>query len=135
MENLAQIGDFLKSFNDAIQGRELVTVVAIVVPLLCLLLLIYADTTGKRGSAKINTLEIQKEKEKVVDTIAGGPCTPEIEGLAQFKDGKLVMCRCWRSSSFPYCDGSHNKHNKENNDNVGPLIIKYEEAAGGASKK
>jgi len=27
---------------------------------------------------------------------------------------------------FPYCDGSHTKHNKETGDNVGPLIITCE---------
>lgn len=25
---------------------------------------------------------------------------------------------------FPYCDGSHNEHNKETGDNVGPIIVK-----------
>jgi len=25
---------------------------------------------------------------------------------------------------FPYCDGTHNKHNQETGDNVGPLVIK-----------
>lgn len=29
---------------------------------------------------------------------------------------------------FPYCDGSHNKHNEECGDNVGPLIIKRKDA-------
>ncbi|VDM01266.1 unnamed protein product [Schistocephalus solidus] len=38
-------------------------------------------------------------------------------------DQKKVFCRCWLSSKFPYCDGSHNKHNEETGDNVGPLII------------
>ena len=27
---------------------------------------------------------------------------------------------------FPHCDGSHNKHNAETGDNVGPLIVKNE---------
>ena len=46
-----------------------------------------------------------------------------MEDMAQFKDGKLVMCRCWKSENFPYCDGSHVKHNKDCGDNCGPLII------------
>ena len=25
---------------------------------------------------------------------------------------------------FPQCDGTHNKHNQETGDNVGPLIVK-----------
>eukprot|EP00658_Telonema_sp_P-2_P012249 TRINITY_DN1466_c0_g1_i14.p1 TRINITY_DN1466_c0_g1~~TRINITY_DN1466_c0_g1_i14.p1 ORF type:complete len:120 (+),score=36.84 TRINITY_DN1466_c0_g1_i14:112-471(+) len=41
----------------------------------------------------------------------------EIEGE------KAVYCRCWRSKTFPLCDGSHNAYNKETGDNVGPLIV------------
>ena len=37
---------------------------------------------------------------------------------------KGVFCRCWKSKKFPYCDGSHTKHNEETGDNVGPLIVK-----------
>ena len=37
---------------------------------------------------------------------------------------KGVFCRCWKSEKFPYCDGSHNQHNEESGDNVGPLIVK-----------
>ena len=36
---------------------------------------------------------------------------------------KAVMCRCWKSGTFPLCDASHVNHNKETGDNVGPLII------------
>ncbi|KAH9516146.1 CDGSH iron-sulfur domain-containing protein 1, variant 2 [Dermatophagoides farinae] len=38
-------------------------------------------------------------------------------------DQKAVFCRCWKSEKFPYCDGTHNKHNELTGDNVGPLII------------
>ena len=48
----------------------------------------------------------------MVDTVEAG----ELQG-------KAVMCRCWRSGTFPKCDGAHNKHNQETGDNVGPLII------------
>uniref|UniRef100_A0A3Q3W7Z1 Iron-binding zinc finger CDGSH type domain-containing protein n=1 Tax=Mola mola TaxID=94237 RepID=A0A3Q3W7Z1_MOLML len=41
---------------------------------------------------------------------------------------KAVYCRCWKSKKFPYCDGSHAKHNEETGDNVGPLIIKKRDA-------
>ena len=60
--------------------------------------------------------------------------------------GKKVFCRCWKSKTFPYCDGSHAavrrtrkpvwqarcrrltrgsraQHNKATGDNVGPLIV------------
>ena len=73
----------------------------------------------KASSVQIN-LKIKKDQPKVVDAVNCG----EIENLAEFKDGKLVMCRCWKSSTYPYCDGSHVKHNKETGDNIGPLIIK-----------
>ncbi|VEL30169.1 unnamed protein product [Protopolystoma xenopodis] len=46
----------------------------------------------------------------------------DIEELDSIKE-KKVYCRCWRSSKFPYCDGSHNEHNKLTGDNVGPIII------------
>ena len=36
----------------------------------------------------------------------------------------IIVNRCWKSKKFPYCDGSHAKHNKETGDNTGPLIIK-----------
>ncbi|XP_013400746.1 CDGSH iron-sulfur domain-containing protein 2 homolog A [Lingula anatina] len=57
--------------------------------------------------------DIQKECEKVATAV-------DIEDLAE----KSVFCRCWRSKKFPYCDGTHNAHNKETGDNVGPLVIK-----------
>lgn len=38
---------------------------------------------------------------------------------------KAAFCRCWKSSKFPYCDGTHNAHNKDTGDNVGPLIVQH----------
>jgi CDGSH-type Zn-finger protein len=35
----------------------------------------------------------------------------------------VAVCRCWQSDKFPYCDGTHRKHNAETGDNVGPAII------------
>lgn len=55
----------------------------------------------------------QKEKDKVADVI-------QIEDLGE----KTAFCRCWKSKEFPRCDGSHNQHNKETGDNVGPLVCK-----------
>mmetsp|Transcript_27406 Transcript_27406/g.66087 ORF Transcript_27406/g.66087 Transcript_27406/m.66087 type:complete len:105 (+) Transcript_27406:42-356(+) len=60
--------------------------------------------------AKINGDQDQ-EAEKVVDNVK----------LAAGDKG--VYCRCWKSKTFPKCDGAHNKHNEEEGDNVGPLII------------
>ncbi|XP_057375594.1 CDGSH iron-sulfur domain-containing protein 1-like [Daphnia carinata] len=56
--------------------------------------------------------DVRKEDSKVVDSC-------DIEDIGE----KKVFCRCWRSASFPYCDGAHNKHNLETGDNVGPLIV------------
>eukprot|EP01134_Creolimax_fragrantissima_P000369 CFRG0369T1 len=55
---------------------------------------------------------ISLDKAKVVNT-------ETIEDTEQ-----KVMCRCWKSKKFPYCDGTHTKHNEQTGDNVGPLIVK-----------
>ena len=73
----------------------------------------------KKAEPKLCNYKIRKDQPKVVDKVS----VPDMEDIAQFKDGKLVMCRCWKSESFPYCDGSHVKHNQECGDNCGPLII------------
>jgi len=65
--------------------------------------------------SRVNT-QIQMDCPKVVDTV-------DIEDI----DAKAVYCRCWKSKKFPYCDGTHAKHNKETGDNVGPLIVKKSE--------
>ncbi|XP_045469442.1 CDGSH iron-sulfur domain-containing protein 2 homolog [Harmonia axyridis] len=63
---------------------------------------------------KVNP-KILKNSPKVVDII-------DVEDITE----KAVFCRCWRSKNWPYCDGSHGTYNKENDDNVGPLIVKKE---------
>jgi len=73
--------------------------------------LIGAPAPVKAPCGRCNDL-IQMECDKVVDKV-------DIEDLGN----KAVFCRCWKSKKFPYCDGSHAKHNKETGDNVGPLII------------
>ena len=71
----------------------------------------------KSRKERINK-EIKMDCAKVVDILP-----IEIEDLVECKDGKVVMCRCWKSKKFPYCDGSHTEHNSACGDNVGPLII------------
>nr|CAH8862928.1 unnamed protein product [Trichobilharzia regenti] len=62
--------------------------------------------------------DIKKHITKCVDIV-------DIENITE----KKVYCRCWRSSKFPLCDGTHNKHNEETGDNVGPLIIETKKSA------
>jgi CDGSH-type Zn-finger protein len=94
-------------------------VITAAVIVILVILISFAGGQKKTKKSMVN-LKLKKDEAKVVDAVDCG----EIENLAQFKDGKLVMCRCWRSEKFPYCDGSHTKHNSETGDNVGPLIIK-----------
>uniref|UniRef100_A0A8C5PY69 CDGSH iron-sulfur domain-containing protein 2 n=1 Tax=Leptobrachium leishanense TaxID=445787 RepID=A0A8C5PY69_9ANUR len=68
----------------------------------------------KQQKDSLINLKIQKENPKVVNEI-------NIEDLHL---AKAAYCRCWRSKTFPVCDGSHNKHNEVVGDNVGPLILK-----------
>ena len=50
--------------------------------------------------------------------------SPKIATMEKMQEGdKKVYCRCWKSDTFPLCDGSHMAHNKETGDNVGPLIL------------
>lgn len=57
---------------------------------------------------------VQKDVEKVVDAVAISELTKPV----------TAYCRCWRSGTFPLCDGGHVKHNKATGDNVGPLVLK-----------
>ncbi|XP_010536517.1 PREDICTED: CDGSH iron-sulfur domain-containing protein NEET [Tarenaya hassleriana] len=58
--------------------------------------------------------EIRKNEEKVVDSVV----------VTELSKNITPYCRCWRSGTFPLCDGSHMKHNKATGDNVGPLLLK-----------
>lgn len=42
-------------------------------------------------------------------------------------EGRVAICRCWQSSKFPFCDGSHHAFNEKNSDNLGPLIVNTED--------
>ncbi|KAJ0042129.1 hypothetical protein Pint_17304 [Pistacia integerrima] len=58
--------------------------------------------------------DIRKVEEKVVDAVV----------VTELSKPLTAYCRCWRSKTFPLCDGSHVKHNKATGDNVGPLLLK-----------
>uniref|UniRef100_A0A673W7U9 CDGSH iron-sulfur domain-containing protein 2 n=1 Tax=Salmo trutta TaxID=8032 RepID=A0A673W7U9_SALTR len=60
--------------------------------------------TGRKKS-QVNTC-VCKDSAKVVHSF-------DIEDIGS----KAVYCRCWRSKKFPYCDGSHTKHNEITGDN------------------
>ncbi|CAN4080795.1 unnamed protein product [Withania somnifera] len=58
--------------------------------------------------------DIKKDEAKVVDSVV----------VTELSKPLTAYCRCWRSGTFPLCDGSHVKHNKATGDNVGPLLLK-----------
>mmetsp|Transcript_10113 Transcript_10113/g.13172 ORF Transcript_10113/g.13172 Transcript_10113/m.13172 type:complete len:114 (+) Transcript_10113:78-419(+) len=105
--------DVLKETDPKILVAVTAIIVSIVMPIIMKMM--------KKPEPKLVNLEIKKNEAKVVDKV----CLKDIEDMGKEKpeDGKLVMCRCWRSKKFPYCDGAHVKHNKETGDNTGPLII------------
>mmetsp|Transcript_2885 Transcript_2885/g.3756 ORF Transcript_2885/g.3756 Transcript_2885/m.3756 type:complete len:109 (-) Transcript_2885:225-551(-) len=50
--------------------------------------------------------------------------SPKVATMQTLEPGsKCVYCRCWKSDTFPLCDGKHMDHNKATGDNVGPLIV------------
>mmetsp|Transcript_4016 Transcript_4016/g.7506 ORF Transcript_4016/g.7506 Transcript_4016/m.7506 type:complete len:136 (-) Transcript_4016:493-900(-) len=75
---------------------------------------LWLATPSSASKPPVVNQTIQKDKDKVVDSI-NMKDYPDVE--------KLVFCRCWKSSKWPMCDGSHVKHNKETGDNTGPLIV------------
>ncbi|XP_028070010.1 CDGSH iron-sulfur domain-containing protein NEET [Camellia sinensis] len=66
--------------------------------------------------------EIRKSEEKVVDSVIVSELSKPLINAIEVYLPRYP--RCWRSGTFPLCDGSHVKHNKANGDNVGPLLVK-----------
>ncbi|XP_015779473.1 PREDICTED: CDGSH iron-sulfur domain-containing protein 2 homolog A-like [Acropora digitifera] len=107
-------GGFTKlSSNEWVQLVPFVVTTSVVVYLVVSALLPSNSKPPKKPDEDWVNKTILKDKEKVADII-------EIEDLGD----KTVYCRCWKSKKFPLCDGSHNQHNKETGDNVGPLVLK-----------
>ncbi|CAM6084887.1 unnamed protein product [Calypogeia fissa] len=78
----------------------------------CFVLRVRAEATAETST--VLNPGIKKEVDKVVDTV-------EVSGLSK---PMTAYCRCWRSGTFPLCDGTHAKYNKATGDNVGPLLVK-----------
>merc|ERR1711918_262320 len=77
-----------------------------------------------RISMDVINESIDKDSPKVVHTITVSDLLEDKGTVKALGVGKkAVMCRCWKSGTFPLCDAAHVKHNKETGDNVGPLII------------
>jgi len=72
-------------------------------------------TRGLHPTLALTTSISTRTTPQVVDTVSAADI-----------DKQAVYCRCWRSGTFPLCNGAHVAHNKETGDNVGPLIIKKE---------
>ncbi|CAN0028698.1 unnamed protein product [Ectocarpus sp. 8 AP-2014] len=72
-----------------------------------------------RAAEKINTIEFELDKPKASKASSGRVVTMDSVDAG----GKKVYCRCWKSGTFPLCDGAHVKHNEATGDNVGPLIV------------
>ena len=91
--------------------------------------LAHAECSSRRSPARINTT-IKQAEAKVVDFCylediedAGKKASgPRRAVCAKGLTRQQVLCRCWKSANFPYCDGAHVKHNAETGDNVGPAI-------------
>ena len=87
--------------------QEPVIIVALIVPIIIVFITHFsaqkavAEQAESSKTKRVVNLSIKKSESKIVDKVDCG----EIENLAEFQNGKLVMCRCWRSKTFPYCDG------------------------------
>jgi len=79
----------------------------------------HATTT--LSSSKKTQLHLSKRINNKISL--DSPKVATMENYGSTDNTKTVYCRCWKSETFPMCDGSHMAHNKECGDNVGPLIV------------
>merc|ERR1719183_437450 len=72
-----------------------------------------SSMTSLRMAERVNTkIDLDSPKVATQDSLKAGD--------------KCVYCRCWKSETFPKCDGAHMKHNEATGDNLGPLIVSVE---------
>jgi CDGSH-type Zn-finger protein len=57
------------------------------------------------SSSQILNRTIKKDVGCAVDKY----CMKDIEDLLEAK-GTVALCRCWKSATYPFCDGAHRLH-------------------------
>ena len=77
---------------------------------------VFQKTCGRGG---LRSLSSQRVNTKIDLDSAGKVVTK----LTLAPGEKAVLCRCWQSAKFPYCDGAHAAHNMATGDNLGPAIV------------
>ena len=90
--------------------------------------------TPSQRLATPTTTQLNAQQKRINNKIdLDSPKVATMEKFARDDKEKKVYCRCWKSETFPLCDGSHMKHNKEFEDNVGPLIVTVDTTATSAA--